>query len=118
MSQDSGKGWVPEICYEELEGGLTSKIPFINVPEDKAMPGVIFIFESRETGELEPGSEGEDLPVIELNLHQYADMSMLKENLTTLEYNRVREVLGLDPLVIAVDKGREITSNIRGTIGS
>ena len=71
--------WVPEIFYEEAdESGLTSHIPFIAVPEGEQMPGMLYIFESRETGELEPGPDGEDLPVIQLDLHQYADMATLK----------------------------------------
>ena len=54
--------WVPEICYEDSEGGLTSKIPFIHVPDDQSMPRMLFIFESHDTGEYEPGLEGEEIP--------------------------------------------------------
>ena len=64
------KNWVPEIFYEELdESGLTSHIPFIAVPPEEEMPRMLFIFESRETGEFEPGQDGEDLPVTQLDLH-------------------------------------------------
>ena len=108
--------WVPEICYEECDDGMTSSIPFINVPEDKSMPGVIFIFESRETGEFEPGPEGEDLPVSELDLHQYADMSTLKTNLDSATYDKVRNALGLEPLQQAIDKGLKITDNVRNNL--
>ena len=45
--------WVPEIAYEEAEDGLTSSIPFIAVPQDEEMPKILFIFESRDTGEIE-----------------------------------------------------------------
>ena len=38
--------WVPEIMYEEVEGGVSSNIPFISVPPDEAMPKMLFIFES------------------------------------------------------------------------
>ena len=31
---DNKSDWVPEIAYEEAEGGLTSKIPFIQVPPE------------------------------------------------------------------------------------
>jgi hypothetical protein len=109
--------WIPEIAYEEAEGGLTSKIPFITVPQEEEMPRMLFIFESRETGEFEPGLEGEEVPVVELNLHQYVDMFYLKENLTPEEYDRVRYVLGLDPLAKAVEKGRAITQGVRNKLG-
>lgn len=108
--------WVPEICYEEVEDGMTSNIPFIHVPDDKTMPGVIFIFESKDTGELEPGPEGEDLPVTELDLHQYANMSHLKSSLTVDVFDQVRMVLGLEPLKDAASKGQKITQNVRNNL--
>ncbi len=108
--------WVPEICYEEMDSGVTSNIPFINVPANQKMPGVLFIFESKETGEIEPGEDGSDLPVYEMNLHQYADMETLKTNLTPLEYDRVREALGLEPLQVATEKGKKITDTIRSRV--
>ncbi len=109
----SKKKWVPEIEYEEAESGITSSIPFISVPEDEEMPKVLFIFESRDTGEVEPGAEGEEVPVFELNLHQYVNMSSLKTGLTATEYDRVRLVLGLDPLKKAAEAGKQITDSIR-----
>ena len=111
-----GKHWIPEICYEESEEGITSNIPFINVPQGQIMPKVIFIFESKETGEFEPGTEGDDLPVYEMNLHQYADMSILKEGLETQVYDCVRSVLGLEPLATAVQKGQKITESVRDAL--
>lgn len=115
MSKKS-KQWVPEIAYEEAEGGVTSSIPFITVPQGEDMPKVLFIFESRDTGEIEPGSAGEDVPVVELELHQYVDMAILKSGLTAEEYDRVRFVLGLDPLVKAAAAGKQITDSIRKNI--
>ena len=51
--------WVPEIYYEEAdETGLTSHIPFVAVPDGEEMPRMLFIFESRETGDFEPGPDG------------------------------------------------------------
>jgi len=108
--------WVPEITYEEMEGGISSKIPFIAVPEQEAMPKVIFIFESRETGEFEPGPEGEKLPIVEMDLHQYADMNYLKEGLDSAMYDEVRKCLGLEPLLSASRKGKDITERIRKNI--
>jgi len=109
----SDKHWMPEIMYEQVDGGLTSKIPFITVPQSEQMPQVLYVFESRDTGEVEPDSEGEELPVTEITLHQYADMEVLKKGLTDIEYDNVRWVLGLGPFADATQKGKEITQNIR-----
>ena len=108
--------WIPEICYEEAEDGLTSKIPFIQVPEEEEMPKILFVFESRETGETEPGLTGEEVPVTEIDLHQYANMKTLKENLNWAEYDNVRFALGLEAVKTAAMKGQKITSNIRVAI--
>ncbi len=105
--------WVPEIMYEEAAEGISSHIPFIQVPTEEDMPRMLFIFESRETGDFEPGPNGEELPVTELDLHQYADMAILKEKLNPNEYDSVRLALGLEPLLQAVEKGKEVTQNIR-----
>ena len=110
---DNKSDWVPEIAYEEAEGGLTSKIPFIQVPPEEEMPQMLFVFEARETGEVEPGPDGEELPVTELDLHQYANMAVLKKNLSFIEYDNVRYALGLESFSTATIKGKEITSNIR-----
>ena len=108
--------WIPEICYEESDEGVSSNIPFINVPTNEIMPKVVFIFESKETGEFEPGDDGSDLPVYEMNLHQYADMQSLKEGLSPLDYDRVRKVLGLEPLLTAIEKGKKITDSVRTSL--
>jgi len=104
--------WYPEIMYEEVEEGLSSKIPFISVPPEEAMPQFLFIFESRETGEFEPGMDGEELPVSELDLHQYANMAVLKANLNAQDFDTVRAALGLEPLAQAAAKGSRITSRV------
>ena len=112
------KVWVPEIMYEDSgDEGLTSHIPFVQVPDSEEMPKLLYIFESRETGEFEPGPEGEDLPVTEMDLHQYADMNSLKETLDTETYDKVRIALGLEPLQQAAQKGREITNTVRKNLG-
>jgi len=109
--------WYPEIMYEEVEEGLSSKIPFIMVPPDEVMPSFLFIFESRETGEFEPGMDGEDLPVSELDLHQYASMAILKNQLNPADFDKVRDALGLEPLASAAAKGAKITSRVKETLG-
>ena len=111
--------WIPEICYEEESvDGLTSNIPFIPVPQDQDMPSLLYVFESRETGEVEPGPDGEELPVTELDLHQYADMAVLKEKLDLETYDRIRNALGLEPLHDAAVKGASITNKVRENISS
>lgn len=105
--------WVPEIMYEEGDDGLSSNIPFIPVPDGREMPKMIFIFESRETGEFEPNDDGDPVPILEMDLHQYADMLQLKEGLDEETYDKVRTCLGLEPLRQAVTKGKKITDNVR-----
>ena len=114
----SSKSWIPEIMYEDSgEEGLTSHIPFIPVPAEEKMPILVYIFESRETGEFEPGPEGEELPVTEMELHQYADMNVLKQSLDVETYDKVRSALNLEPLYDAAAKGKKITSNVRKKLG-
>ena len=106
------KNWVPEIMYEDSEDGMTSKIPFIMVPQEKDMPKLLFMFESRQTGEFEPGSDGEALPIVEMDLHQYADMAVLKNSLSPIDFDKVRISLGLEPLLKAAAMGSKITNKI------
>ena len=110
--------WIPEIMYEESEDGMTSNIPFIMVPQNEIMPKVVFIFESRETGEYEPNEEGDPVPIMEMDLHQYADMAILKSGLDAKTYDVVRNVLGLQPLKEAVAAGQKITDNVRKNLES
>jgi len=112
----TSKNWIPEIMYEEVDEGLSSNIPFIPVPKNEEMPKVIFIFESRETGEYEPNDDGDPVPILEMDLHQYADMLQLKEGLDESTYDKVRTCLGLEPLRTAVTKGRKITENVRKNV--
>jgi len=105
--------WIPEIMYEDGIGEEVSHIPFIMVPQEESMPVLLYIFESQETGEVEPGMEGEDVPVVQWDLHQYADMSVLKENVSLEVYDMIRNALGLESLQDATHKGRQITRNIK-----
>jgi len=114
----NSNNWIPEIMYEESDDGMTSNIPFIMVPQKEVMPKIVFIFESRETGEYEPNDEGDPVPIMEMDLHQYADMLILKEGLDEETYDKVRKVLGLEPLRQAVTKGKKITENIRKNLQS
>ena len=108
--------WIPEIMYEESSDGMSSNIPFIMVPENEEMPSLVYIFESRETGEAEPGMDGEEVPVVQWDLHQYADMAILKEKLSAIEYDNVRFALGLESVNAAAKKGQKITENVRNNM--
>ena len=108
--------WIPEIMYEEGADGLSGHLPFIMVPKEEEMPKLLFIFESRDTGEFEPGLDGEQVEIREMDLHQYANMKSLKEKLPLALYDQVRICLGLQPLQEAVVAGQKITNNIRENI--
>lgn len=105
--------WYPEIMYEEEVAGSSSKIPFILVPKGQEMPKILYVFESRDTGVTEPGKDGSELPVFEMDLHQYADMSVLKTNLEPEIYDQVRFALGLESMASAAKKGAKITQSVR-----
>ena len=103
--------WIPEVMYEE-----GSNLPHIQVPEGESMPGMLFVFSATETGEFEPDDEGNPLPILEMDLHQYADMVTLKNNLDPGAYDTVRAALGLEKLAAAEEKGRKISQNIRDQV--
>ena len=105
--------WVPEIMYEEYEeDSLSGGLPFIQVPNDKEMPDIIFMFGSQETGEFEPDLDGEPQPIMEMELFQYANMHYLKEALDPENYDKVRICLGLEPLHTAKQKGMKQSEKI------
>jgi hypothetical protein len=111
--------WIPEIMYEESDDtGTSSNIPFVMVPKDQTMPKLLYIFESRDTGELEPGSDGNPVPVFEWDLHQYADLLTLKNHLDETTYDIVRNALGLEPLRSAIEKGKAISQKINVNLNS
>jgi len=111
----SKTNWIPEIMYEDADEG-SSSIPFVMVPEEEEMPTLLYIFESRQTGEFEPGLDGEEVPVVQWDLHQYADMLILKERVDSDTYDTIRVALGLDPLEDAVKKGQGITQGVRNNL--
>lgn len=92
MDRKKQNKWIPEIFYEEDSKGLTGGLPFINVPQDKSMPACMFICEVR------PVSEEESEIEKEVIVHSLANMSVLKQELDKETYNKVRIVLGLEPL--------------------
>jgi len=42
----SNSKWIPNIYYEETNEGITGGLPFIEVSDDKTMPGCLFICEA------------------------------------------------------------------------
>lgn len=108
--------WVPEILYEETEAGGSSALPFIMVPEEETMPQLLYIWESRNTGRYEPNDAGDPVPVFEWDLHQFADMLILKKRLEPDIYDKVRLALGLEKLADAVKTGSENTEKIRNNL--
>ena len=108
--------WVPEIMYEEYdEDSISGGLPFIQVPNDKEMPDILFMFGSTETGEFEPDLEGNPQPIMEMELFQYANMHYLKDSLDEETYDRVRVILGLEPLGVARKKGMKQSEKILNT---
>lgn len=112
-SKSAKKAWIPEIMYEE-----ESQIPFIEVPQEEEDPSLLFIFINRKTGETEPGPEGEEIPVYEMDLRQYVDMKILREKLSEEEFDKVRSILGLEPRRTAAAKGKAITDKVAEKVGS
>lgn len=113
--------WIPEIVYEGDEEEQFGSLPMIHVPPSETMPNVLFIWEVQETGEFEPGLNGEEVPVIEMDLRQYVMMDSLKAavkngKLTLEDLNKVRTALGLKPLAEAVALGHQITQNVRDSV--
>lgn len=101
------KMWVPDIVYEE-----GSKIPFVQVPTDKDMPDIIHVYEYKMTGEFSPGPEGEDIPHMDVYIHQYIDQEALRAVLDDDIVNKVRAHVGLEPLKDAKQKGEKLITNV------
>jgi hypothetical protein len=116
MSNKNQNNWIPEIVYEEMEGGGSSKIPFIHVPTDVEDPPLLFLFLTRQTGEIEPGPEGEDIPVVDMVLHQYIDMQRLQDSLSAEDFDKVRAAVGLERRASAAQKGKALTDNVRSHV--
>lgn len=108
--------WQWEISYEDTEEGQLGNLPLIHVPPTEQMPKFLLIWEARDTGEIEPGSNGEDLPVVTWDLRQYAQMEVLKTKLSAEDFDKVRIALGLSPLKTATKEGQEISQRVRNNI--
>lgn len=109
--------WVPEIVYEEYEGsGLTDGLPFITIPKDKEMPGVLFFLGTQETGEFEPDENGEPQPIVEVEVYQFACMKYLEDALSDEDYDKVRLAMGLETKMSARKKGLSTSADMVNNI--
>lgn len=80
------------------------------------MPPVLFIFEYRHTGEVEPDEKGREVPIIDQIPHKYVDMELLKEKLSPEVNDVVRVALGMKPLKEAQSSGQAILDKVYSKI--
>lgn len=111
------KNWKPEIFYEDYSKSdesksITSGLPFINVPKDHNMPGVLFICEARDISEEDNELEKEII------VHSYYNSLELKDKLDKETYDKVRIAIGLKPLKEAQVLGSNITMSINENIAN
>lgn len=119
MTRNQEKYEIPQILYEEPQPGQAANpIPYIEIPQDKNMPPVIFIFEYKHSGETEPGQNGEAIEMVDQIPHKYVDMEVLKEKLSPETNDLVRVALGMEPLKQATKKGKEILDKVNKNIES
>ncbi|TXH11474.1 MAG: hypothetical protein E6R04_02490 [Spirochaetes bacterium] len=108
---------LPEICYDEpVAGQPANPFPFILVKQGKKLPPVLFIEERRETGEVEPGSNGESVEIVDTLMHKFVDMEVLKEKLPPHLNNIVRAALGMKPLEEASASGQAILDKVMAAV--
>lgn len=113
MSNQNPRKWLPEIVYEEYEGGLAGQaMPFIQIPEGKEMPDMLFIFGTKPTGEFEPDAEGNEQPIMEMEPYSFANMKYLEDELDAQTFDKIRVVMGLLPLKEAREKGRKLSKDM------
>ena len=103
--KDNKKPIQPELLYEAEES--QNQFPFFQTNKDEKPPVCLFIAEYKETGETEPGPKGEAVPIVDQYMHQFINMTILKEKLKPSLYDEVRIALGLLPLKKAEKLGQE-----------
>jgi hypothetical protein len=104
---------IPVLLYEQsMDGSWESSMPYIEVAVDETMPEALFVQEYKLTGETEPDMEGNECPVFDAYIHQYVNMTTLKESLDAKTYDAVRVALGMKPLKEAKKLGRELMKEI------
>jgi hypothetical protein len=94
--------WIPEIFYDEPDenDSGTLQFPFIYVPAGKTMPKVLFIASKTETGVMISESDTGEIfpePLAELDIvmHGFIEMDVIKSVLSEENYNLVKSAAGL-----------------------
>lgn len=105
---------LPVILYEEPSGKNDRGIsmPYIEVPKGGQMPPMLFIFEYKHTGEVEPDDRGREVAIVDQIPHKYVDMEYLKERLTPDLNDQIRVALGMKPLQVAKQEGQKIMDKV------
>lgn len=107
-----------ELFYEEVKPGETTSFPFIEVQKNEAMPPSLWVFEYKHTGDVEPGQNGEEVPILDQIPHNYIDLAVLKEKLSTKLFDQVRVALGMLPLQDAKKLGQEKLDKVMAKVES
>ena len=92
------RNWLPELYYEEGTDGMAGQFPFVQIPNDKDMPSMLFVLGSRETGDTAPSSTGEPEPIVEMEMFSYVNMQQLEEVMSFEAYDELRVIIGLKPI--------------------
>lgn len=105
---------LPVILYEEPSGKNDRGIsmPYIEVQKGGHMPPMLFIFEYKHTGEVEPDERGREVAIVDQIPHKYVDMEYLKERLTPELNDQIRVALGMKPLQVAKQEGQKILDKV------
>lgn len=101
------RNWIPEIYYEEGSDGMAGQFPFVQIPNDKDMPSMLFILGSKETGDTTPSSTGEPEPIVEMEMYSYVNMQQLQDVMSFEAYDQLRMLIGLKPIDEATRLGVE-----------
>lgn len=102
----------PVIMYEESEDGPPNPIPYIITKENDPMPPLLFIEEVFETGEHEPGAEGNPEPIVEYTMHQFINTKVIEEKLGSKDFDKFRVKMGMKPKDKAVKDGEKLLKKV------
>ncbi len=111
IKKDKRQEWIPELVYQE-----NSQVPIIDVPVDKDMPNRFFVFEYKHTGEFEPGPDGVEVPIVDVDLHQYFNYNHAKKVLDKDTIEKIRKAFDLEDIKTASEKGSEVINKIKSNI--
>jgi hypothetical protein len=102
---------IPEILYEtpEVPGGAVNPIPYIEVPKEKKMPAMLFLFGYHKTDEYETDpNTGVPQEIVEQLPYKYVNLNFLFEQLPATEHDKIRGLLGMKPLEQAKKEGQQL----------